>query len=78
MLLALVSITDSITSFPLSFRTAITMASLCTSIPIYLTVVTHLSCLLGGRVFVLTLIFPPKAKMPFSRRLAYVLLQFFP
>src|SRR5450755_3150943 len=34
MLLALVSITDSITSFPLSFRTAITMASLCTSIPI--------------------------------------------
>ena len=37
MLLALVSITDSITSFPLSFRTAITIASLCTSIPIYLT-----------------------------------------
>jgi hypothetical protein len=36
MLLALVSMTDSITSFPPSFRTAITMASLCTSIPIYL------------------------------------------
>ena len=29
-----VSITDSITSFPLSFWTAITMASLCTSMPI--------------------------------------------
>jgi hypothetical protein len=37
MLLALVSMTDSITSFPPSFTTAITMASLCTSIPIYLT-----------------------------------------
>ncbi len=34
MLLALVSMTDSITSFPLSFRTVITMASLCRSIPI--------------------------------------------
>ena len=30
-------------------------------------VVTHLSCLLGGEVFVLTLIFPLKVKMPFSR-----------
>src|SRR5437773_8355530 len=38
-------------------------------------VVTHLSCLLGGRVFVLMLIFPLKVKMPFSSRLAYVLLQ---
>jgi hypothetical protein len=40
-------------------------------------VVTHLSCLLGGRVFVLTLIFPLKVKMPFSRRFSYVLLQSF-
>src|ERR1700746_2579464 len=36
-LLALVStMDDSITSFPLPFRTAITIASLCTSMPIYL------------------------------------------
>jgi len=39
-------------------------------------VVTHLSCLLGGRVFVLTVIFPLKVKMPFSGPLAYVLLRF--
>jgi hypothetical protein len=31
-------------------------------------------CLLGGRVSVLTLIFPLRVKMPFSSRLAYVLL----
>jgi hypothetical protein len=36
----------------------------------------HLSCLLGGRVSVLTLIFPLRVKMPFSSRLAYVLLRF--
>ncbi len=41
-------------------------------------VVTHLSCLLGGKIFVLTLVFPLKVKMPFSSRFAYVLLQFFP
>src|SRR3984893_4765936 len=29
-------------------------------------VVTHLSCLLGGKVFLLTVIFPLKVKMPFS------------
>jgi hypothetical protein len=40
-------------------------------------VITHLSCLLGGRVFVLTLIFPLKVTMPFSRQFAYVLLQSF-
>src|SRR5215472_18324058 len=37
MLLALVSTIDSITWCPLTFSTAITIASLCTSIPIYLT-----------------------------------------
>ena len=37
-------------------------------------VVTHLSCLLGGEVSVLTFIFPLRVKMPFSSRLAYVLL----
>jgi len=36
MLLALVSTIDSITTWPLVFRTAITIASLCTSMPIYL------------------------------------------
>ena len=36
MLLALVSTIDSITSLPLPFSTAITVASLCTSMPIYL------------------------------------------
>src|SRR5712691_1293865 len=36
MLLALVSTMDSITSLPLPLRTAITIASLCTSMPIYL------------------------------------------
>src|SRR5579864_1318197 len=36
MLLALVSTIDSITSLPLLLRTAITTASLCTSMPIYL------------------------------------------
>src|SRR2546430_14804888 len=36
MLLALVSTMDSITSLPLPFSTAITIASLCTSMPIYL------------------------------------------
>src|SRR5437899_10961052 len=36
MLLALVSTLDSITSLPLPLRTAITIASLCTSMPIYL------------------------------------------
>src|ERR1700736_2670121 len=39
-------------------------------------VVTHLSCLLGGKEFLLTVIFLLKVKMPFSRRLAYVLLRF--
>jgi hypothetical protein len=37
MLLALVSTMVSMTSFPVPFCTAITIASLCTSIPIYLT-----------------------------------------
>src|ERR1035441_9881878 len=36
MVLALVSMIDSITSFPSPFITAIAIASLCTSIPIYL------------------------------------------
>ncbi len=36
MLLAWVSTMVSMTSFPLPFRTAITIASLCTSMPIYL------------------------------------------
>jgi hypothetical protein len=35
MLLALVSTIDSITSLPLPFSTVITVASLCTSMPIY-------------------------------------------
>jgi len=37
MLLAFVSTIDSITGLPLSFRTAMAGASLCTSMPIYLT-----------------------------------------
>src|SRR5439155_6135055 len=37
MLVAFVSTVDSITSLPLLLRTAITTASLCTSMPIYLT-----------------------------------------
>src|SRR5277367_3138152 len=37
MVLALVSIVHSITSLPEEFRTAIEIASLCTSIPIYFT-----------------------------------------
>jgi hypothetical protein len=48
MLLALVSTIDSITTWPLVFRTAITIASLCTAD--ILDVTTHLSCLLGGKI----------------------------
>src|SRR5258708_3656003 len=39
MVLALVSMTHSITSFPAAFMTAIEMLSLCTSMPIYLVLV---------------------------------------
>src|SRR5215472_14673298 len=49
-LVALVSTMDSIASLPPSLRTAITIASLCTSIPIYLTSRLILSCLLGGKI----------------------------
>src|SRR6476620_10554000 len=39
IMLALVSMTHSITTLPTAFRTAIEMLSLCTSIPIYLVLV---------------------------------------
>ena len=63
MLLALISTIDSITSFPLVFRTAITFGSLCTSIPRVAS--------LGGRnrasVYLSPKVKAPKAKVPFSR-----------
>src|ERR1039458_5681223 len=62
MLPALVSKMVSMTSFPLPFRTAITIASLCTSMPIYLMSRLIAVAYLGERFFVLTLIFPPKVK----------------
>src|SRR6202030_689194 len=46
--LALVSITHSITIFPASFRTAIEILSLCTSMPIYLVLVINRVFLSGG------------------------------
>ena len=58
MLLALVSRMVSMTSFPLPFRTAITIASLCTSMPIYLMSRLISVASLGERSFVPTLIFP--------------------
>src|SRR5271170_7476351 len=48
IMLALVSITHSITIFPASFMTAIEMLSLCTSMPIYLVLVIR--AFLSGRV----------------------------
>jgi hypothetical protein len=49
MLLAWVSTIDSMTSLPLLLRTAITTASLCTSMPIYLRS-RLISCLLEGKI----------------------------
>src|ERR1700737_4996978 len=77
MLLALVSRMVSMTSFPLPIQDGDHNRFLVHVHSDIFDVVTHLSCLLGGRVFLLTLIFPLKVKMPFSRRFAYVLLQSF-
>src|SRR6267378_3878457 len=60
MLLALVSTIDSITSFPLPLRTAITVASLCTSMPIYLMSRLISVASLGERSFASTGIFPSR------------------
>jgi len=51
------------TSFPLPFRTAITIAYSCTSMPIHLMSRLIAVACLGERSFVLTLIFPPQGKM---------------
>jgi len=48
IMLALVSMTDSITIFPLWFITAIEMLSLCTSIPIYLVLIIKGALLWSG------------------------------
>src|SRR2546430_4569256 len=76
MLLALVSTIDSITSFPLPLRTAITIASLCTSMPIYLVSRLISVTSLGGRSFASTESFP-QGNMPLSSCFAYTLLHFF-
>ena len=60
MLLALVSRMVSMTSLPLPSRTAITIASLCTSMPIYLMSRLISVASLGERSFVPTLIFLPR------------------
>src|SRR6266404_2659512 len=75
MLLALVSTIDSITSFPLPFRTAITIASLCTSMPIYLMSRLISVASLGGRSLASTESFP-QGKMPLPSCFAYTLLHF--
>src|SRR5215472_5133825 len=75
MLLALVSTIASITIWPLLFSTAITIASLCTSIPIYLTSRLILSCLLGGKLIRPTSTFP-QGNVPLFNGLAYPLLRF--
>src|SRR5262249_27822626 len=59
IMLAFVSMTDSITIFPALFITAIEMLSLCTSIPIYLLLVIQ------GRSFLDGLRQAPK---PYSKR----------
>src|ERR1700730_14050077 len=51
---------DSITTFPFAFRTAITVASLCRSMPIYLMSRLMSVASLGGSSFVPTSIFPPR------------------
>src|ERR1700731_37002 len=48
MVLALVSITHSMTSLPEEFRTAMEIVSLCTSIPIYFTLSIYRVLLSGG------------------------------
>src|SRR5215469_10445673 len=58
MLLALVSTIDSITCLPLPFSTAITTASLCTSMPIYLISRLISVASLGERSLVSTESFP--------------------
>src|ERR1700693_5713156 len=60
ILLALVSTMDSITNLPLPFRTAMTIASLCTSMPIYLMSRLIAVASLGERSFVSTSIFPSR------------------
>ena len=60
MLLALVSMTDSITIFPLSFSTGDHSGFLVHVHSDIFNVVTHLSGLLGGKSFVLTLVFPSR------------------
>ena len=73
MLLALVSTIDSITSLPLPFSTAITIASLCTSMPIYL-----MSRLIQlppwGKDHSRPTESFPQGKVPFFSRFAYLLL----
>src|SRR5215468_1444561 len=66
MLLALVSTMDSITSLPLPFKTAITIASLCTSMPIYLMSRLIRVCLLEGKGHSRQRVSFPQGKVPFS------------
>src|ERR1700730_17807776 len=70
MLLPLVSRMVSMTSFPLPFRTAITIASLCTSIPIYMMSRLIAVASSGGRHSCPRLSFP-QGKVPSSSRFAY-------
>src|SRR5262249_16305794 len=71
MLLASVSTIDSITSLPLPFRTAITTASWCTSMPIYLTSRLNVVASLRERSLASTESFP-QGKVSFFSRSAYL------
>ena len=77
MLLEFVSTIDSIISLPLPLSTAITRASLYTSMPIYLMSATHAVASLRERPFALTESFP-QGKVSFFSPLAYLLFRFLP
>ena len=76
MLLALVSITISMTSFPLSFRTAIAIASWWTSRPDIINIASHLSCPLGEKVIRTNAYLSLKVKCHASADLVHSLVQF--